>query len=208
MPIVLAAGNSLRMGGYPKALLPLGKDCFLTRILHTLQSCEFATVCVVLGARAQDIRPFIQMPNSRIVINPHPERGQLSSLQLALETLDGSFDGCLVWPVDQPVISAELVKNLRLRFEHEDVELALPSQKDCAGSRRAGHPAILGRALISALRKLPPDANPKEVIRSFEPNAAWLDCAEPGAFQDVDTPEDYFRVTGELLRLPDPWDTK
>ena len=54
--IVLAAGKSTRMGGRPKATLPLNDaDTFLTRIIRTVQEAQVDDVVVVLGHEAEAI---------------------------------------------------------------------------------------------------------------------------------------------------------
>src|SRR5260221_10022704 len=76
--IILAAGASSRMGS-PKALLDFRGERFIERLVRVF-SCVCDPVIVALGYHADAIRPAIQA-SARIVINPAPERGQLSSLQ-------------------------------------------------------------------------------------------------------------------------------
>jgi molybdenum cofactor cytidylyltransferase len=194
MPIVLAAGDSSRMGGFPKALLPLGQNTFLGHILDVLRAAGLSGCHLVLGSQAQEIRPVAAAHNARITVNPQPERGQFSSLRLALDPLDAACDGCLVWPVDQPWISPGLVRSLVVLFESSAAQLALPRRHGASG-----HPAIFGRRLIEDLLAAPPEANPKDIIGPYRAAAAWLETEETGAFEDIDTPEDYFRLTGETL---------
>jgi molybdenum cofactor cytidylyltransferase len=84
VPIVLAAGDSRRMG-YPKAILPLGPGTFLTRVLATLGEAGLGRPTVVLGKHAELVRKSLSGLPAEIVVNPHPDLGQLSSLRLALE---------------------------------------------------------------------------------------------------------------------------
>ncbi|MBZ5498096.1 MAG: nucleotidyltransferase family protein [Acidobacteriia bacterium] len=190
-PVVLAAGDSSRMG-YPKALLPLGDDTFLTRILKTLDALELPAARVVLGIHEFRIQPLLISRKVRVLTNPNPERGQVSSLRLALEDLDPDCGGCLIWPVDQPLVSIELVRNLIQLFQGSSAPLAMPR---CEG--KAGHPAIFGPMLIEELLSAPPDGSPKLIVARHKSQAAWLETSEKGSVEDVDTPEDYFRLTGE-----------
>jgi molybdenum cofactor cytidylyltransferase len=154
---------------------------------------------VVLGAQAAEILPSLEMRRVRVLINEEPERGQFSSLKLALESLSDVFDGCLVWPVDQPLVSASLVRGLAGLFANPGVQLALPRR-----NTQAGHPGIFGRKLITELLELSPEDNPKTVIERYKSGAAWLDCEEPGAFEDIDTPEDYRRILGKDWTMENP----
>jgi len=72
--------------------------------------------------------------------------------------------------------------------------MALPR---CGG--RPGHPAILGRRPLGELAASPADENPKLLIARYRSRTAWVDTAETGTIEDVDTPEDYLRIIGEPL---------
>jgi molybdenum cofactor cytidylyltransferase len=192
-PVILAAGDSSRMG-YPKALLPLGDDTFLTRILKTLATLELPAARLVLGMHESLVRPLLINYDVCVLINPDPARGTVSSIRLALENLDPGCSGCLIWPVDQPLVSAELVRDLIRLFENSAAPLALPS---CGG--KAGHPAIFGRVMMDELLALPPDASPKIVVARHKDEGAWLVTEETGTVEDIDTPHDYLRLTGETL---------
>jgi molybdenum cofactor cytidylyltransferase len=193
IPVVLAAGDSSRMG-YPKALLPLGKDTFLTRILKTLNTLRLPDARVVLGTHEPDIRPLLVSYRVTILINPDPAGGQISSMKLAAQSFDPVGRGCLIWPVDQPLVSADLIRNLIRLFCKSAAPLALPRFKD-----QAGHPVIFGRTLIEALQAAPPDANPKLIVAHYKNEAAWLQTNESGTVEDIDTPGDYRKHTGETL---------
>jgi molybdenum cofactor cytidylyltransferase len=193
VPVILAAGDSSRMG-FPKALLPLGRDTFLTHILKTLEEIPLPGVLVILGRDAHRIRPHLASHRVRMLVNPHPELGQSSSLHMALENLPRECSGCLVWPVDQPLVSGALVHELIRLFLNSEASLALP-----ACQRKAGHPAIFGKALIGELLAAPPGANPKPVVARHKKGAICLPTDEKGTIEDCDTPEDYLRITGETL---------
>ncbi len=192
-PIVLAAGSSARMG-YPKALLPLGPETFLTHILRILETFDLPDARVVLGDHAARILPVLHLYSVRILINPDPARGQFSSLRLALENLDRDVAGCLVWPVDQPLVSAELLQELIQLFLHSGRSLAMPR---CRG--KAGHPAIFGAAMIRELLAAPAEADAKSYVARHAHDTSWLATEETGTIEDIDTPEEYRRCTGEVL---------
>jgi molybdenum cofactor cytidylyltransferase len=191
--VILAAGDSRRMG-YPKALLPLGSGTFLSHILATLRGLGLSDIRVTLGIHEARIRPMLSREPVRVVINPRPERGQFSSMSLALEDLPPDCRGCLIWPVDQPLIPAELTLDLLALFLDSGADLAMPR---CEG--KAGHPAIFGMGLIEELRATPPEASPKPIVEKYKPRAAWLPTRDEWTIRDVDTPEDYLALTGETL---------
>ena len=141
-PVILAAGGSMRMG-YPKALLPMESDCFLTWILKVVQNSELGKPIVVLGKNAQDIQPRIREWQIDTLINTEPERGQLSSIQMALSSLPPESVAAMIWPVDQPLVPVSLVDNLARKFLDSGALIAYPVYGE-----RLGHPAVFHRNLF------------------------------------------------------------
>ena len=193
VPIILAAGDSKRMG-YPKALLPLANDTFLTRILRTLQSAGLAKPVILLGRAAAMIQPKIADWPAHVVVNPDPDRGQLSSIQLGLSNLDSKSAAALIWPVDLPGVSEALICRLVELFISMEPEIALPT----CGERR-GHPAIFHRCLFPEIMDAPLERGPKEILLRHQAATSTLPTEELACFQDIDTPEDYLMLTGIRL---------
>ncbi len=192
-PIILAAGDSKRMG-FPKALLPIAADTFLTVILKTLENLELTGTIVVLGKHAAQIQSQITERPTHVVINRKPEEGQLSSIKLALDALDSTCNGCLLWPVDLPAVSETLVRALIRLFSDSGAPLALPLY-----GKRRGHPAIFRRALFHEILHTPIQEGLKGLVSRHREEIALLPTEEIAAIEDIDTPEDYFRLTGERL---------
>jgi molybdenum cofactor cytidylyltransferase len=193
-PIILAAGDSKRMG-YPKALLPIGDTTFLGHILGIIRSVGLASPIVVLGRAAALIRPAIQEWPVRIIVNADPDRGQLSSIQLGISSLDVNAQACMLWPVDQPAVSEGMVFNL--------VRLYLQSQRLMTfpkfGGKR-GHPAIFHQSLFREFLTVPLEEGPKKMISSYQQDIAELPTDESAVIHDIDTPQDYELLTGESLQ--------
>src|SRR6185369_15795557 len=81
--IVLSAGESRRMG-FPKALLPIGQQTFLSRVIETLSASRIDDVFVVLGSQHERILAAVDVRPARVVLNPDWTQGQLSSLLAGL----------------------------------------------------------------------------------------------------------------------------
>jgi len=198
-PVILAAGNSERMG-YPKALLPLGEELFLTRILRVLREAGFARPRLVLGRAAALIRARIIDYQADIYVNPDPDRGQLSSIQLGISELPEKFEAAMLWPVDQPAVSVETARRLAGLFIMNDCRIAVPLN----GVKR-GHPAIFHRTLFHEFMDAPMEKGAKGIISRYESETCFLVTDESAAFTDIDTPSDYQALTGrsiDSLRIP------
>ena len=194
--VVLAGGASSRMQGRPKALLPAGpgRETFLERIVSTLRAGGVDDVVIVTGHHHEAIvgRAARLQPLVRVVRNPRPERGQLSSLLAALGVVDHpGVRAMLVTLVDLPLISAETVRAVLGAYRRTGAPLVRPGR-----GGRHGHPVVFDRGLFRELRQADPARGAKPVVRAHAAEECVVAVDDPGAFTDVDTPEDYRRCFG------------
>ncbi len=195
--VILAAGQSSRMGR-DKALLPWPKlnDIPATRPQSTLLSasikaladhCEF--VLVVAGANADSLRPIVYGCGADLVVNPAPERGQFSSLQVGLhEVLNRGRDSAMIALVDrppsQPATLAALVEAFCAR-PHE-IWAVIP---ECQGKH--GHPILIGREMIEAFLRAPANSSAREIQHAHQQRMLYIETSDAFVTTNLDTPEAY-----------------
>ena len=136
--VVLAAGRSSRMGR-PKALLPADTagETFVGRIVRTLRAGGVDDIVVVVGGVAPEITRILtkEARPPRAVINPAPERGQFSSLQVGLRAVSRpGVSAVLVTLVDVPLVTAATVEALLDAYRQTGAPLVRP---ETPGSARA-----------------------------------------------------------------------
>ena len=188
--LVLAAGRSSRMGR-TKAVLPDGDGApLVVRVVRTLGDAGLTRVLVVTAPDTHDaIEAALKERRDRlavtVLVNPDPDRGQLSSLLTGLDAA-GQIDGLLVTLVDVPFVSAATVAAVVEAWERTRASIVRP-----AIGERHGHPVIFDRALFDALRAAPLDAGAKHVVRGHEAAIVNVPVSDEGAFLDLDTPDDY-----------------
>jgi CTP:molybdopterin cytidylyltransferase MocA len=180
--------------GYPKALLPLGDKIFLTHIMGILREAGLPKPAIVLGRTAALVQPRIREWPADILINPDPDRGQLSSIQIGFSFLGPGVEAGMIWPVDQPAVSKDLILRLTQLFIESASLIAFPSR----GGRR-GHPAIFHRTVFQEFMEAPLTEGPRKILLRHERNSAVLPTEESACVEDIDTPEDYLALTGERL---------
>jgi molybdenum cofactor cytidylyltransferase len=186
--IVLAAGRSSRMGR-PKANLSLGGDTFLTRVVRTLAEAGVGEVVVVLGHEPERIaRDFARSGlEARLVENPRYASGQLSSILVGLDAVDRpDVEAALVTLVDVPLVSASTVRAVLDAYRRTEAPVVRPTR-----GTEHGHPLLVARSLFGALQRAEAEAGAKPIVRAHASVAGDIVIDDPGAFLDIDTPEEY-----------------
>lgn len=184
--IILAAGASRRMGS-PKALLDYRGETFLGRLTRVLsRSCD--PVIVVAGVHADLIRERMDR-RARLVINPDPDRGQLSSLQTALAEVPQDAAGFLFTPVDCPTVREGTIETLIDAFYKNGTLFAIPRYRG-----RRGHPVCVRASLIAEFLALPPTAETRAVVNMHADRITYIDVDDPGVLADVDDVEAYRKI--------------
>jgi molybdenum cofactor cytidylyltransferase len=186
--VVLAAGASRRMGS-PKALLEYRGETFLDRLIR-VTGAVCAPVIVVLGHQAAEIRAKIKTP-AHFVINPDPERGQLSSLQTALAALPPEAEGFAFMPMDCPAVSEDTLARLAAAFHQRDAQTLLVIPR--LGDQR-GHPVFATRRIAEELLALPLTGAARDVVHGHVAQTQYVDVEDAGILTDVDDPDAYRRL--------------
>lgn len=183
--IILAAGESSRMGA-DKALLQYGNATFLEHLV-SLFLPRVSPVIVVLGHHAEKIRAALAARSGlQIAVNAEYQAGQLSSLQAGLRALPADSESALVTLVDHPAVAPSTIDAMIERFRAAGAPLLIPRYQG-----RRGHPVLFSRSILDEILALPSSASAKQVVHAHHHDAVYVDVADPGVLQDVDTPGDY-----------------
>jgi molybdenum cofactor cytidylyltransferase len=189
--VVLAAGDSTRMGR-PKALLPAPDgDPFVVRICRAFLDAGIEDLAVVTGAAHGQIVEAVGRVSPplpvRVVRNPDPSRGQLSSLWTGMEAvLTPATEALLMTLVDVPMLSAATIDAVVQAWRQSRPPIVRPAIGDAHG-----HPVLFDRSLFDELRQAPLDRGAKSVVRRHEPRIFNVVPPDDGCLRDIDTPEDY-----------------
>jgi len=176
--------------GRPKAALSWDDETFVARELRALHDTGLRPLLCVCGVHIAETRAALPAGiEVEVHENPHPERGQLSSLKLALTALERRQDlhAALVALVDHPAVRLDTLS--RLRDAAAPDRIVVPRRGD-----RRGHPVVFGRSLFAELLATPDPAGARRVVRRDASRVVELETDDPGVLIDVDTPEDLARL--------------
>jgi len=189
--IILAAGDSTRMGR-PKALLPdpEGRP-FVARLVRTFAAAGVRDVIVVTGslhAAIADALAGDQPPTAPLLVNnPQPALGQVSSLWMGLDAaMELGVEAVLVTLVDIPLVRASTIRNVIDEWTRSRAPIVRPAIGD-----RHGHPVLFDRSVFDALRHAPITEGARAVVHANADRIVNVQVDDEGCLLDVDTPADY-----------------
>lgn len=184
--LVLAAGAGSRFGG-GKLLASVGGRPVLQHVLDALAAAEITDVVVVLGRDAAAVEGAIDWRTERRVVNPAPERGLSSSLQVgfgAIEAMDPSADAVLVALGDQPLVPVATIRALIDAPARRGRPVVVPIFE----ADRGRNPVLLWRSAFGLMAETGGDRGLGPVIAAHP--ELVTEVAVAGDNPDVDTVDD------------------
>lgn len=201
--VILAAGESRRMG-FPKALLPYQGRTFLEHLIaitaDSRTSRRIGRRRVVIGAHQEQIRKRVDLPDDEWVMNPEWQKGQLSSIRAAIESLNGvETEGILLLLVDHPLITAEVVEKIIEAFDRSPGAIVIPR----FGKRR-GHPVLFPARLFAELRAASDEIGARAVVWAHAKEVAEVPTNEEGVVLDIDDRATFEKLFPSVFPKPFP----
>jgi molybdenum cofactor cytidylyltransferase len=185
--IVLAAGRATRMGTQ-KALLPLGGTTVIGRIVDRLAATALDGIAVVVGHEGRRVAEALRDRAVKVVENPDPGRGMLSSVRCGLEALPEGCRAALVALGDQPGIRPEVVDAMLRAFDGGRKGIVVPVH-----GGRQGHPILFDLRYRDEVLERHDEEGLRGLLAAHREDVLGLEVEDPGILADMDTPEDYRR---------------
>lgn len=186
--LLLAAGQGARLGNRAKALIQKDGISLIENFWNAGKALDAYECVTVLGFYAEQIQPLAER-YSRVVVNPHPERGQSSSVRLGLEALQSDFDLLLVALVDQPHITAR-----ELRFLLKTTQSTEPNCDaliPCYAGER-GNPVLFTRKAIQEILTTP-NQDCRQWLDQNTDRLCFMETPYRAFIDDIDTQSDLKR---------------
>jgi len=182
--IVLAAGQSRRMGRDNKLLAPLDGRPMVAHAVDAALGSRASPVIVVTGHEAAAVRTALGERSVLWAHNPHYDEGLSTSLKAGLNALPDDVEGVLIALGDMPRIRAEQIDRLIAAFNPlEGRAIVVPTVR---GKR--GNPVLFASRLVPAMREVSGDVGAKHVIGEHGDEVVEIEMDDDATLVDIDTP--------------------
>ncbi len=167
----------------------------LIRQWQALDAAQITVVCRPNDVPLLGELDRLGFPRENLILNPQPERGMFSSIQCAARW-PGWQPGLTSWAIvlgDQPHLHSETFQKLLAFHARHSIAICQPSHEG-----HAGHPVLLPRSAFEQLK-----ITEAQTLKIFlkQNDAAIVKCpvTDSGLALDLDTPEDYKRITSKTF---------
>ena len=184
--MLLAAGQSRRMGGQNKLLADIAGKPMVRHVAEAMCDAGIDDLTVVIGHQADQVAAALDQLPVNLVFNPQFAAGQGHSVAAGIAGLDDSVTDVVIALGDMPLVSVETLRQLiaahQACTDHQR-RITLPS---AAGKR--GNPVIWGSAFFPELKQLRGDAGGRQVLQDHFAAHNPVESTTSTIFQDIDTP--------------------
>jgi molybdenum cofactor cytidylyltransferase len=183
--LLLAAGQSRRMGGPNKLLAEIDGVPMVTRVAQRLLAARARPIIAVLGNQAEMVDAALgKLPVER-VRNPEFAAGLSTSLKRGIAALPPDLDGVIICLGDMPLISGRHLDRLIAAFNPlEGRAIIVPTRR---GKR--GNPVLWSKRFFPEMAELAGDVGAKHLIGEHSELVAEVEMDDDAVLVDIDTPE-------------------
>jgi molybdenum cofactor cytidylyltransferase len=189
--VVLAAGESKRMGE-KKELLPVdGEPMVRTVVMKLLGSKKIDEVIVVLGHKADEVGATLSgISDERIELvgNTRYSEGMGTSLASAVRACSWGTEAIVIALADAPFFTIEDVEAL-IDAQAHGAAIAVPVFQG-----RRGHPVVLDSAFRDEMEELSGDAGARHILEREAASVVEVELPDDGFLVDIDERDDYEAV--------------
>lgn len=197
--VLLAAGESRRMGETNKLTLPVDGVPLLRRMAMMLSNygraerCGFAEVVVVTGHEQREAVEQLSGLPTLLAHNPNYTDGQMSSVVCGLQALSQPVDGVMICLSDLPLLDLEDLRTIHQGFSASDKPILVPT----FNSQR-GNPIVLAAEQVDEIIATGRNLGCRNLIEREPQRVATLEMPNDHVVIDMDTPDNYKSVQARL----------
>ncbi len=185
--IILAAGQSTRMGSSNKLLADVDGKPMVQHVADAISACGFDKTIVVTGHEEEKVRDALSSYSFDFAHNEHFAEGLSSSLKTGIKAFQKKaphIDGVVVCLGDMPKITQEHLSSLVTAFSPDQAQqIVVPTHN---GKR--GNPVLWAANFFSEILELKGDVGARSLIGQHEESLVEVPLQTDAIFLDIDTP--------------------
>jgi len=194
--LILAAGESSRMGERTKQILPWKDTTILGNAVNQARASIAKTIYVVLGAKEEVIKAEVNLESCHIIQNANWKNGLGSSIAAGIDFVVSEeivHDAMLIMLADQPLIDSNYLNKMMGNWIGNTNKI-ITTQYD----GRSGVPAIFGKEFLTELQMLNKDFGAKDIIANHSEDVLALN--PDGKEVDIDSWEAYAELVNKTKK--------
>jgi len=193
--VVLAGGQSRRMGVVNKLLVKVDGKAMVRHAVDTVRAAGTDPVIVVTGHEAERVRALLADADVTFVHNPDFAEGLSTSLRTGIAAVPDGCDGAIVALGDMPRLQPGHLARLITAFAPEDGRaICVPTWQ---GKR--GNPVLWARRFFAEIAQVEGDVGAKHLIGDHATLVHEVAMPDDSVLIDVDSPD----ALAELVRPKD-----
>ena len=191
--IILAAGESRRMGVQNKLLLQIDSEVLIRKFVKSVSNSLVDAVLVVVGFEAEKIKAVLHDQSVKFVENPSYEEGMTTSIQSGVKASSNESTGLMICLADMPFAETSDLNLLIQAFnDYHSTESSLIIVPVFQGKR--GNPVLFSEVFRDKILTHKGEGC-REIVRQFPHYVKEVSMENDNLLRDIDTPEDYMFVT-------------
>ena len=196
--VILAAGESRRMGKQNKLLLPIGGEALLVKLVKSVCDSDVGQVLVVIGHEEEKIRRELNNFSLSFVNNPNFSEGMTISIKFGVKEVSPDSDGFLICLADMPFINtSEINKLINAYVQNRIKEKRLIVVPVFQGQR--GNPVLFSSEFLNDILEHKKESGCKGVIINNSESVKEIEMDDDNMLLDVDNLNDYQRLTENIV---------
>lgn len=192
--ILLAAGESRRMGPENKLFLEVQGEPMILRAIRSLLTAGVDQLIVVLNPENNEQLESFSLHGVVRAVNPEYLKGMTTSIQKGVSVCGEDIDGYMICMSDQPFLDAaeydHLLDEFRAVREKDAMTIAVPFFQG-----KKGNPVIFSSAYREAILSHQEMEGCKDIITENREHVYPVEMPTSAIHRDIDTPEDYRAIS-------------
>ena len=183
--IILAAGQSKRMGSINKLLMPIDGLPMIQRVADVAIESGSSGIYIVTGFECERVRSCLSGYDIDFVHNDSFREGMGTSVAEGVRAIANQrYDGVMILLGDLPYMKADTLKSAAENFaEREGRKIIIPTFNG-----EPGHPVVFPKKFFKELALLSGDRGAKALLARHQSSVVRIEVDDSGTTRDLDTP--------------------